>query len=146
VIVNERVIEATPQVVWEVLADGWMYPLWVVGATRMRAVDDTWPDTGSKIHHSVGVWPAVLDDDTEVLESQPPDRLVLRAKGWPFGSATVVLELEDLGARTRVRIKEDAAEGPGRLVPYPVRAPMIKLRNVEALSRLSFLVEGRASG
>jgi hypothetical protein len=69
---------------------------------------------------------------------------VLRAKGWPLGTATVVLELEDLGARTRVRIEEDAAEGPGRLVPYPLRAPMIKIRNVEALRRLALLVEGRA--
>lgn len=144
--VNERVIDASPQAVWDVLADGWMYPLWVVGATRMRAVEDGWPATGAKIHHSVGVWPAVLDDDTEVLESEPLRRLVLRAKGWPFGSATVAIDLEDRGGQTRVQITEDAAAGPGRLVPYPVRAPMIKFRNVEALDRLKFVVEGRAHG
>lgn len=143
--VNERLVDASPQQVWEILADGWMYPLWVVGATRMRAVDDNWPQVGSKIHHSAGVWPAVIDDDTEVLEVEPLRRLVLKAKGWPFGTADVVLELEDAGAQTRVRIHEDAAEGPGRLVPYPVRAPMIKLRNVEALRRLAFVAEGRAN-
>ena len=55
--VNTRVINATPAQVWEVLSDGWLYPLWVVGATRMRDVDDTWPLTGAKLHHSVGVWP-----------------------------------------------------------------------------------------
>lgn len=143
--VNERVIDAPPQAVWDVLADGWMYPLWVVGATRMRAVDDTWPAEGSKIHHSAGVWPAVINDDTEVLGVEPLRRLVLRAKGWPFGTAQVVIELEDVGSQTRVRIAEDVAEGPGRLVPYPVRAPMIKARNVETLRRLAYVVEGRAA-
>lgn len=142
--VNERLIDASPQEVWDVLADGWLYPLWVVGATRMRAVDDSWPDVGSKIHHSAGVWPAVVDDDTEVLAVEPLRRLVLKAKGWPFGTANVVLDLEDAGAQTRVRIEEDVSEGPGRLVPYPLRAPMIKIRNVEALRRLAFLAEGRA--
>jgi uncharacterized protein YndB with AHSA1/START domain len=144
--VNERVADAAPQAVWDILADGWLYPLWVVGATRIRAVDDGWPQVGSKLHHSVGVWPAIIDDDTEVLEVEPLRRIVLRAKGWPLGTATVVLELEDLGTQTRVRIEEDAAEGPGRLVPSPLRAAMIKIRNVEALRRLTHLAEGRAAG
>ncbi len=42
----ERVINTTPQRVWDVLADGWLYPLWVVGATRMREVDEDWPAIG----------------------------------------------------------------------------------------------------
>jgi hypothetical protein len=128
-----------------VLSDGWLYPLWVVGATRMRDVDEHWPTVGAKLHHSVGVWPAVLDDDTEVLASDPLRRLTLKAKSWPLGTATVVMELTDLGDQTLVTMKEDAADGPGRLVPYPLRAPMIKLRNVEALKRLAHVVEGRAA-
>jgi uncharacterized protein YndB with AHSA1/START domain len=142
--VNERVFNASPQAVWDVLSDGWLYPLWVVGATRMREVDDTWPQVGSKLHHSVGVWPAVIDDYTEVLEVEPLRRLALRARGWPMGEARVVLELEELGSTTNVRIIEDATAGPGMLVPAPLRHPMIKVRNVEALERLAHLVEGRA--
>jgi len=34
---------ATPDAIWRVLAD----PLWVVGASRVRDVDETWPDLGS---------------------------------------------------------------------------------------------------
>jgi uncharacterized protein YndB with AHSA1/START domain len=143
--VNERVFNASPQAVWDVLSDGWLYPLWVVGATRMREVDDTWPQVGSKLHHSVGVWPAVIDDYTEVLEVEPLRRIALRARGWPMGEAKVVLELEELGSTTNVRIIEDASAGPGMLVPAPLRHPMIKVRNVEALERLAHLVEGRAS-
>lgn len=72
--INTRRFKATPEQVWGVLADGWLYPLWVVGASRMREVDDTWPAVGSKLHHSVGTWPALLDDTTEVVESTPASR------------------------------------------------------------------------
>ena len=140
-----RTIEATPDQVWAVLADGWLYPLWVVGATRMRAVDDAWPAPGSKLHHSVGVWPLVLNDDTEVVDSVPGHRLDLRAKGWPMGEASVTITLEPEAVHTRVVIVEDAVEGPGVLVPGPVRGPMIAWRNVESLRRLAFLAEGRAA-
>src|SRR5689334_3216079 len=111
----ERKIHGSPQDVWDVLADGWLYPLWVVGATRMRAVDDDWPEGGARLHHSVGVWPAVLDDNTEVVSAAPPRRLELRAKGWPFGEADVVIEVEPDSAGSLVRIHEEIASGPGRL-------------------------------
>jgi uncharacterized protein YndB with AHSA1/START domain len=142
--VNERVFNASPQAVWDVLSDGWLYPLWVVGATRMREVDDHWPAVGSRLHHSIGVWPAVIDDQTEVLESEPLRRLALRARGWPMGEAKVVLELEELGTTTNVRIIEDATAGPGALVPTPLRRPVLEWRNAETLERLALLVEGRA--
>lgn len=141
-----RTIDATPDQVWDVLADGWLYPLWVVGATRMRAVDDPWPAPGAKLHHSVGVWPLVLDDETEVVDSVPGHRLDLRAKGWPLGEAKVSITLEPNGVRTRVVIVEDPIDGPGTLTPKPVRAPMIAWRNDESLRRLAFLAEGRAGG
>ena len=51
---NTTVINASIDDVWSVLSDGWLYPLWVVGASRMRDVDPDWPAVGSRIHHSVG--------------------------------------------------------------------------------------------
>lgn len=139
----ERTFNTTPESVWRVLADGWLYPLWVVGASRVRQVDDTWPEPGSKIHHSVGLWPAVLDDDTEVLECAAESLMQLRAKAWPGGEATVTLRLEPQGAGTRVRMLEDVTAGPARLVPKPVRAPALVWRNRESLRRLSWLAERR---
>ena len=136
-------MKATPDQVWDVLADGWLYPLWVVGATRMREVDDTWPAQGARLHHSVGAWPAVLDDDTESLECRPLEQLSLQAKGWPVGEARVDITLEPVAGGTRVVIEEDATHGPGRLVPWPVRAPMIAWRNSETLRRLAYLAERR---
>src|SRR6476659_7673177 len=138
-----RVMSATPEQVWEVLADGWLYPLWVVGATRMREVDDTWPAEGARLHHSVGAWPAVIDDTTSVTESRPGSLLALRARAWPGGEAWVRLHLEARGAETTVTIEEDADTGPALLGPGPARRLMLRWRNVETLRRLAFLAERR---
>jgi uncharacterized protein YndB with AHSA1/START domain len=136
-------VDAPAQAVWDVLADGWLYPSWVVGAARMRDVDEGWPGVGTKLHHSVGNWPLLIDDRTEVLESVPGRLLRLKAHGWPAGAAEVIIEIEDDGPRSRVHIPEDAVEGPGVLMPKPLRQLAIGPRNREALRRLAFLAEGR---
>jgi uncharacterized protein YndB with AHSA1/START domain len=141
---NERRISATPEKVFGVLADGWLYPTWVVGASRMRKVDSTWPAVEARLHHSAGVWPLLLNDETRMLEWQPPHRAVMEAKGWPFGTATVELEVIPDGSGCTVRITENPSRGPGVLVPKPVRDPLIKIRNIETLRRLAFLAEGHA--
>ena len=140
---NTREIKTTPEKVWEVLADGWLYPVWVVGATRMRDVDHAWPAVGAKLHHSAGVWPAVINDNSEVLECEPGRFLKLRARGWPLGEAEVAITLSPAGANTRVEIKENAVTGPGALLPPPLEAVVIGLRNVETLRRLAFIAENR---
>ena len=142
---NTKIVRTSPDKVWDVLTDGWLYPLWVVGATRMRAVDAEWPAVGSKLHHSVGVWPLVIDDNTEVLECEPGTMLRLRARGWPVGEAEVVLRLSPSGRETLVEIDEDAVSGPGTFVPGLARGLSIKVRNVETLRRLALLAEGRSA-
>lgn len=140
---RSRPVAATPEQVWAVLADGWLYPLFVVGASRMRDVDDDWPAVGARLHHSVGSWPLLIDDTTEVLEVEPGHRLVLQARGWPAGEATVEFTLEQTGDSTVVTIHEDATAGPGLLVPKPLRDVQLNLRNAETLQRLAYVVEGR---
>ena len=138
-----REVAAPPEAVWEVLADGWLYPLWVVGAARMRDVDANWPAVGSKLHHSVGNWPLLIDDRTEVLAAAPGRSLRLKAHGWPAGAAEVIIEIEPVGAGSRVHIREDAVDGPGVLMPKPLRQVAIAPRNREALRRLAYIAEGR---
>jgi uncharacterized protein YndB with AHSA1/START domain len=140
---NTRRMQATPQQVWDVLADGWLYPLWVVGASRMREVDDHWPAVGSRLHHSVGTWPLLIDDTTAVVEVVPGSLLVLEARAWPTGKAVVTLRLDAVGAETDVTIEEDPTGGPGVLVPRLLRDPPLAWRNVEALRRLAYVVERR---
>ncbi len=140
---NTRLVHATPEQVWDVLADGWLYPVWVVGASRMREVDDGWPAVGSSLHHSVGVWPLLVDDSTEVVDATPGHALTLSARAWPMGRARVHIRLEAVGAETHVTIEEEPVSGPGVLVPPPVRGPGLKWRNSETLRRLAFIAERR---
>ncbi|QCX26808.1 SRPBCC family protein [Nocardioides jishulii] len=142
-----RDVEAPASAVWDVLADGWFFPMWVVGAARMRDVDPDWPAVGSRLHHSVGNWPFLLDDKTEVLEVDPPHLMRLKTHGWPVGAAEVILEVEEVDERhSRIHIREDAVEGPGSLIPKPARQLVIGPRNRETLRRLGLLVEGRFKG
>ena len=144
VVTVTREFHAPAQAVWDVLADGWFYATWVVGASRVRGVDEGWPAEGTRIHHSFGVWPAVISDTTHVLRSIEPSELVLKAKGWPAGEAKVVITVTPHGAeQCTVSMTEDAVTGPGTLMPRPLRQLAIGPRNVEALRRLAYLAEGR---
>lgn len=140
---NTQIIKATPEQVWGVLADGWTYPLWVVGASRVRDVEADWPADGARIHHSFGVWPALIDDNTEVLHVDPGRVIRLRARGWPMGEAEVVIELSTSGVHTEVSIREQAVSGPGVLVPVPLRNVLLRWRNTETLRRLAYIAENR---
>jgi len=143
---NRRSMSCAPEDVFAVLSNGWLYPTWVVGASRMRDVETTWPAVNAKIHHSFGVWPLLIDDTTSILEWDPPRHAKLKARGWPAGSAHVVLDVEPEPGGCRVTITEDAVEGPGVLIPKPVRAAAILWRNKETLQRLAYLAEGNADG
>lgn len=140
-----RTFNCPPEQVFDVLANGWLYPGWVVGATRMRNVEESWPAAGARLHHSIGVWPAVINDSTGSLAWDPPTLMRLKARGWPLGTAEVTLTVVADGAGCKVTISEDVLEGPGRVIPKFARSPVISWRNTEALRRLAFLAEGRGN-
>ncbi|HST49764.1 SRPBCC family protein [Jatrophihabitans sp.] len=126
------------------LADGWAYVGWVVGASHIRDVDAGWPEVGSKIHHKVGVWPLVIADDTESLVCEPGRRLLMRAKGWPLGEATVEIVLDQRSpSQTEVTLREAPTAGPGHWLDNPVQRWLLRLRNRETLRRLADRVEHR---
>ncbi len=137
-------VGASVDAVWQVLADGWSYATWVVGTSRIRRVDEDWPAVGSRIHHSFGLWPLVIDDSTSVEDVRRPHELVLKARGWPVGEARIHLSVRADGpTRCVVAITEDAVSGPARLIPAALRRLLIIPRNRESLGRLGMLAEGR---
>jgi hypothetical protein len=138
-------MKCTPEDVFVVLANGWLYPSWVVGASRIRDVEDSWPSADASIHHSFGVWPALINDTTSILEWDPPRHAKLKARGWPVGTAEVRIDIEHADGGCRVIIEEDAVEGPGRLIPKPFRTVALLVRNRETLQRLAYLAEGIAA-
>ena len=112
-------VSAPPEAVWEVLADGWVYTGWVVGASRMRAVDPAWPVPDARLHHSVGGWPLLLDDTTSLLEADPGRELVLKARAWPMGAAhvRVLLAAHDGGTLVRMEGGRDLGAGTAGAAP-----------------------------
>jgi hypothetical protein len=144
VTVNQRSMACEPADVFDVLADGWLYPVWVVGASRMRAVDASWPATGTAIHHSVGTWPLLLNDATTMLEWEPARHALLKARAWPVGEAHVAVDVRRHDNGCLVRMTEDVIAGPARLVPRFLRDGVVHARNTETLRRLAYLSEGRA--
>jgi hypothetical protein len=136
--------DSSSDAIWNVLSDGWTYASWVVGTSRVRAVDPHWPQPGARLHHSFGVWPLVINDHTEVLELDPGRRIRLQARGWPTGEATVEITTSPTeGSSTRLTIEEDVTSGPARLLPKPFRQVATVPRNRETLRRLSLLASGR---
>jgi hypothetical protein len=141
--VAHRLVHATPEAVFRVLEDPWAYPSWVVGASRARAVEGQWPQPGAALHHSFGLWPAVIDDLTLVREWDSPRHAVLEAHGGIIGTAIVQFDVKPRSDGCVVRMYEDAISGPGMLVPKLARDVLGFPRTVEALKRLAFLAEKR---
>jgi uncharacterized protein YndB with AHSA1/START domain len=142
--ITTKELPVTPDRVWQILADGRQYADWVVGASHVRDVEPTWPAVGSRFHHTVGIWPFHLRDTTAVEECEVGHRLVLEARARPFGRARVEIALEEIPTGTRVVLSEEARSPSIARWSNPVLAPLIHVRNVEALRRLAALCEKSA--
>ena len=138
-----RLVHVSPERAWTELTDAWVYTSWVVGATHIRNVDDNWPEPGSKLHHTVGPWPLMIKDHTEVLEAEPPRRLVLNARAWPVGEARIELNLDPVAEGTQITMMEWPVRGPGAWARNPLMDALLRARNRESLGRLAALVENR---
>lgn len=140
---NEIWVDAPREAVWEVLADPFAFPDWVVGAQRARTADPQWPAPPSRLHHRVGFGPLSLRDRTCVLESEPPRRMLLDAAARPFGRTHVELTLQPEGTGTRVHLFEEPSGYTGLLRLHPAVQLLIRIRNGEALRRLEDIAERR---
>ena len=139
-VVHDHLDEAA-EVVFAVLADGWRFAEWVVGAQTVRDVDSKWPQPGSRFHHRVGIGPFTIDDSTVVEAFHAPNRMVLRARARPTGVARVTITLVPTRAGgTDVEIEEHPVGGPARWIHNPLMDALIAARNRKSLRRLARLV------
>ena len=137
---NTREMSAAPEQVWEVLADPERYAEWVVGAKEVRKSEGKWPAQGARFYHTVGIWPLHIRDQTSVLESDQPRRLVLQAKVRPLGSARIELKLTASALGTHVAMTEEPSTPFVARMARRLVDPVIRVRNEEALRRLENLV------
>jgi uncharacterized protein YndB with AHSA1/START domain len=142
-VVVTQTMAVSPERVFAELSDAWMYTGWVVGASHIRAVDDHWPDVGSRLHHKVGIWPMTISDTTQVMEVDPPHRLVLQARAWPAGEARIELSVQPDPAGSRVTMAEWITNGIGRWLHNPLQNAVLRRRNEESLARLTSIAENR---
>jgi uncharacterized protein YndB with AHSA1/START domain len=143
-----ELIPATPAEVFAVLTDPTTYPQWLVGAQRIRSVDDDWPAAGSQFRHAIGVGPAALPGSTSVRHCARDVELVLAAGMGPFGEAAVRFVLTPTEEGTSVQVHELPVKGPARLawrVARPIVSAALWGRNAVSLAALSRVVQERSS-
>lgn len=137
---NQTVVHAPIEQVFAVLADPYRYHEWVVGAKEIRGVDGAWPEPGSVFHHSIGVGPVTLKDNTECLEVDAPHRIVLEARGRPLGRARIEMRLDPCPEGTTVTMDEIVVSPPAMKLLSPLLDPLIRARNTEGLRRFTSAV------
>ena len=140
--VNERRVAAPTTRVSAVLADPTTYPAWLVGAKRIRHVDDAWPAPGASFEHEVGAGPLEVHDRTEVREWRSGRELRLLVRARPVLVADVRFEIEPADGGTLIRMTETPC-GTYKLLSWAI-SPLVHARNGRSLDRLAELVE-RAS-
>ncbi len=140
-----RSLDASVEDVFAALVDPETYPEWLYGARHIRDVDESWPEPGSQFHHMVGpVMPVTIADSTEVLEIEPPHRLVMEVRFRPIGWAEVTFTLRstrpagaaagEAGPRAEVSVQE-RPKGP--LTPLaPLVSASLAVRNILSLRAL----------
>ncbi|HET8582888.1 MAG TPA: SRPBCC family protein [Jatrophihabitans sp.] len=139
-----RRMAAPRERVFAAMSDAWLLPVWVVGATHIRRVDESWPARGAEVHHQVGAWPIMISDSTAVAECEPPRWLALQGRAFPFGEARIELTVEPDGADAAVvTLAEAPSHGPARVLDNPLLRWVLAARNRESLDRLAAIVENR---
>jgi hypothetical protein len=138
-----RQVSVSADRVFTILSDGWLIPVWLVGAAHIRDVDAGWPAVDTQLHHSIGAWPLLISDTTQVVEVEPARRLRMHARMWPLGEALVELRMESQGAGSEIVMAEAPAGGPALWLDNPLERFYLRRRNIESLARLAALVENR---
>jgi uncharacterized protein YndB with AHSA1/START domain len=141
---NHRLIRCGPGDVFSVLADGYLLPGWIHEGSRVQGLDQAWPQPGSRSRHSSRVGPIRLHDGISVIEWDPPRHMVLTIDGRLVGSTVVTLDVEIGANGCLAHLSETVVNGPGLLVPTPLRKAGLHLQNGERLQRLARLAETRA--
>ena len=135
-----REIVASPESVFDMLAEPRTYPEWLVGAQHIRGVDADFPSQGTEFAHSVGPTSATtIDDSTEALLVDRPHRLTLLARAGPL-HAHVDMLVEPSPDGSVVRFRERPVGWA--MILTPLLRPSLAARNIESLRRLAALVEG----
>lgn len=137
-------IDAPREKVFNLLADPTTYPDWLVGAQRIRSVDDQFPDPGAKFEHSVGpTKQTTVDDETAVVESHGHRQLILEVHVGPL-RGEVEFDLRKRGNDATDVVMRERPTGPGLLLT-PLLRPALALRNQRSMRQLAQIAQRDAA-
>lgn len=143
-------IDAPVARVFAVICDPRTFPDWLLGAQKIRKVDEAWPAPGSAFHHTVGAGPVHISDRTSVIEVNEPERLELRAHLGPMGSARVIFQLRAKDGMTEVELEEFPDGGVMRVLWSTLGRAALALgiwgRNESSLQQLKAYIESSGTG
>jgi uncharacterized protein YndB with AHSA1/START domain len=142
---NHAYVDAPPDAVFDVLADAGSYAHWVVGSSEIRGVEGSWPEPGSKFHHTQGAFGVGLKDSTSSLAATRPRQLVMEVRLRPLMVGKVEMRLRPKGSGTHVTMIEYPVSGPIAKLHNALTDRLFWARNVESLRRLRKLAEQRAA-
>jgi uncharacterized protein YndB with AHSA1/START domain len=137
-----RHYDAAPADVFAVLVEPRTYPDWLIGAAKIRDVDENFPSPGSKFHHVVGVRPVAIPDHSEVLDVEPNRSLTLLVKARPLFAGVVVFRItgDDDGEGCILTCEEAPTFPVMKDLLRPVIDPLIHVRNQRSLRSMDTLV------
>ncbi|MGW0841754.1 SRPBCC family protein [Streptomyces sp. NPDC002787] len=139
--IRHRLIKASPQAVWAVLADGNRYAEWVVGTSDSEPVRGQWPQVDSAIGYEVRVGPVRLSNETVVRHCEEGSVLELEARAGALGTARISLELRPWGRHCLVIADEHPLQGVGGTLHNVGVEALIQLRHRAMLARLARVCE-----
>ncbi|MFI9831021.1 SRPBCC family protein [Streptomyces sp. NPDC051913] len=141
---RHRLIQVSPSVVWDVLADGHRYAEWVVGTSRSEPVRGEWPRRDAAIRFQVPLGPLRLVNETVVRHCEEGVALELEAHAGVLGTARIAIELREWGEHSLVIVDEHPLRGVGGTLHNVGFDALIQLRHRTMLARLARLCENRA--
>ncbi|MFI5475869.1 SRPBCC family protein [Streptomyces cacaoi] len=144
--VRHRLVKASPQTVWDVLADGDRYAEWVVGTSSTQEMTGEWPHVDAKIAYAVRVGPVSLANETVVRRCEEPDVLELEARAGVLGTARIAFELRPWGRHCLVILDEHPLQGVGGLLHNAGVEMVTQIRHRALLGRLATVCESEARG
>ncbi|MFD9433436.1 SRPBCC family protein [Streptomyces sp. NPDC060002] len=144
--VRHRLVKASPQTVWDVLADGDRYAEWVVGTSSTQEMTGEWPHVDAKIAYAVRVGPVSLSNETVVRRCEEPDVLELEARAGVLGTARIAFELRPWGRHCLVILDEHPLQGVGGLLHNAAVEVVTQIRHRALLGRLAKVCESEARG
>jgi hypothetical protein len=136
-------LDATAQETWEAAVDWPAQQRWVI-ASSVRVTSGGGRGVGATVEAVTGAGPLALRDPMQIVEWDPPHRVVLRHVG-PFVRGEAIYVVERLpGGRSRlVWIEELDPAGPLLKVAYAVGTPVFSLIVRLSLRRFVRLVAER---